>query len=628
VSTIEISLIDGNGIFSPSPQIESNLWRRLRQLAIDAYPEVLMETDGISLPWANALGLIRELSPLQKLFGFRLTASDSARPEIQRFQTDFKKARELNPENAGNVFSEGEINQRLVILGFTKRELKPYQIRDLQRLLQLPHGANFSVPGAGKTTVTFALTLLEHERAPYLLVIAPRNAFTAWDEVITDTIDDDTHDWPAEKLFRLDGDDQTIRRDLKSGRCRFIISYDKAIRVTQILEAFLVTNPTHLVLDESHRIKSATSQRKFTTLRLAPFAKRRDILSGTPSPHSTADLVPQLDFLWPGTGLSKKVTDTDNPSDAMRTLYVRTTKRDLSLPPRIIDFEHIPMSDSQIAFYGVLRSEFLRRYGSTQLSGTFDIFRARNNALRLLQVATNPVLAARGIEEMLPDADSASGIVKQVIREGNSPKIARACELARTLSNSGQKVVIWTIFVDTIRRIRDELIELGPVELHGGIPTGDPSDPTTREFAINRFHNDPNCRVAIANPAACGEGISLHKASHHAIYVDRNYNAAHYLQSIDRIHRLGLAPSITTYIHILQSVVPAGLGSIDHSVSRRLASKIRNMQKILDDSDLHEIALDEEEAEVPVDTSITLEDIKDLIEQLTTPTIPFEDDAA
>ena len=103
----------------------------------------------------------------------------------------------------------------------------------------------------------------------------------------------------------------------------------------------------------------------------------------------------------------------------------------------------------------------------------------------------------------------------------------------------------------------------------------------------------------IANPAAAGEGISLHKICHDAIYLDRSYNTTHYLQSIDRIHRLGFAPGVETYIHIFQTVAPQGIGSIDGSVNRRLAAKLRNLQQLLNDPDLHELALDEEDAVDP-----------------------------
>ena len=52
------------------------------------------------------------------------------------------------------------------------------------------------------------------------------------------------------------------------------------------------------------------------------------------------------------------------------------------------------------------------------------------------------------------------------------------------------------------------------------------------------------------------------------------------------------------------------------SVSRRLVTKIRNMQMLLDDPDLHELALDEEQAGDPLDYDVELLDIIDLIAEL------------
>ena len=45
--------------------------------------------------------------------------------------------------------------------------------------------------------------------------------------------------------------------------------------------------------------------------------------------------------------------------------------------------------------------------------------------------------------------------------------------------------------------------------------------------------------VLVANYASCAEGISLHHVCHNAIYIDRSFQADQYLQSIDRICRLG-----------------------------------------------------------------------------------------
>jgi hypothetical protein len=48
-----------------------------------------------------------------------------------------------------------------------------------------------------------------------------------------------------------------------------------------------------------------------------------------------------------------------------------------------------------------------------------------------------------------------------------------------------------------------------------------------------------------------------------------------------------------------------GLGCIDHSVSRRLAKKIRALEELLDDRDLRRIAFDEESADEPIDYDIS-----------------------
>jgi hypothetical protein len=187
---------------------------------------------------------------------------------------------------------------------------------------------------------------------------------------------------------------------------------------------------------------------------------------------------------------------------------------------------------------------------------------------------------------------------------------------ARRLAKEGYKTVIWTIFTDTIRAIVTSLADLNPVFIHGGVSTGEATDPDTREGRLERFHNDPHCFVLVANPAAAGEGISLHTVCHNAIYADRSYVSTHYLQSIDRIHRLGLPPDQETYIHIYRTRAPAQIGSIDLSVSRRLAQKIRGLEQTLGDPDLHLLAYDEENADDPVDYSVELQDLVDLIAEL------------
>jgi len=86
----------------------------------------------------------------------------------------------------------------------------------------------------------------------------------------------------------------------------------------------------------------------------------------------------------------------------------------------------------------------------------------------------------------------------------------------------------------------------------------------------------------VANPAAASEGISLHTVCQNAIYVDRTFNAAHYLQSEDRIHRLGLRKDQAPTVEILE-----GRSTIDEIVRLRLGLKVDRMSTVLDDPSLN-----------------------------------------
>ena len=159
------------------------------------------------------------------------------------------------------------------------------------------------------------------------------------------------------------------------------------------------------------------------------------------------------------------------------------------------------------------------------------------------------------------------------------------------------------------------LADLNPVSLYGAVPSGDFSDLNTREGRLRRFHLDDEWQRMLANPAAAGEGINLHTICHEAIYLDRSYVSTYYLQSIDRIHRLGLEAVTETNIHIYRTKAPPGLG-IDLSVSRRLILKIRNLEQLLNDPDLRRIAMDEEDADDPIDLDVDMQDLVDLVEEL------------
>jgi SNF2 family DNA or RNA helicase len=594
----------------------SSIWDRMTQRLVATESDYEIAPRVLVMPWATALGLMREFASVQRREGFRFKPTDAAKSRIDQFAREYKTVQRSRDKLSVNL-SGDEIALKLRNAGFTRRELKQFQLRDLAHLLSLPNGANFSVPGAGKTTVALALNVLTKSAGQHLLVVGPKNAFMAWQDAVEDCIQTDAPNNNAEKFTVLAGGTDTIASALQSGTTRFLITYDQLIRIPTIIASYLARQAVHLVLDESHRMKAGlASQRGSLLLNLASLPIRRDILSGTPMPQGPSDLQSQLDFLWPGAGLGLRIMRGATPRQVLGSLYVRTTKSELGLPKPIRHYINVNMNAGQQALYAIARSEVLKQLSTLKSERRIDLHAARRSVLRLLQLSANPVLALRAMAESNDVSIVSSGIVDAVVDEGPSQKMREVATLARELARTGRKSVIWTIFTGTLLEMEQLVSDLNPVTIYGAIPTGDDSTLETREGRIRRFHEDPACSVLIANPAAAGEGISLHEICHDAIYLDRSYNTTHYLQSIDRIHRLGLSPETETNIFVFQTVAPKGIGSIDRSVNRRLATKLRNMQQLLNDPDLHELALDEENAADPTDYGIEFDDLIDLIEEL------------
>ena len=124
---------------------------------------------------------------------------------------------------------------------------------------------------------------------------------------------------------------------------------------------------------------------------------------------------------------------------------------------------------------------------------------------------------------------------------------SKICKFLSVIKKNNNKCVVWCVFIDTIILIENILRKEGykVKSIYGNTPEYE------RNKAIDEF-NYGELQIIITNPATLAESVSLHKACHEAHYLELNYNLYQYLQSRDRIHRLGLKPDDKTnyYIYI------------------------------------------------------------------------------
>jgi SNF2 family DNA or RNA helicase len=457
--------------------------------------------------------------------------------------------------------------------------LTEFQRRAIAKLLSLGHGADFSVPGAGKTRVALAVYAAARERGDVrrLLVVSPKSAYESWV-------------YETGVCF-----EHPLRSHiLEAGRDPWaevlIVNYERLNRELAFLASWLKAEPSMLLLDEAHRMKlGSRGTYGAACMALGPQADRRLILTGTPAPNGAKDLENLLGFVWPGHGQRTVVQavaggDLSHASAVLRPLFTRTTKQELALPPVTARVVRVPLAPLHSEIYSALVGNF-----SARASSVADDFSALGkSALRLLMAATNPALLLQGaskyepVEYRLPPLEvpqdhSLYDHLKNLSDYELAPKYAEASAIVAANAEQGRKTLVWTTFVRSLTSLARLLENFNPAVVHGGTPD--------REEELRRFRDDPDCMVLVSNPATLGEGISLHHVCHDAVYVDRDFMAGRYLQSLDRIHRLGLAGDEETRVTVL-----AADQTIDEVVEARLHDKLDFMARVLDDPLVQQLA--------------------------------------
>ena len=556
----------------------------LRRMILDSTPNARQETGQVlALPWWNFVALRRQLQEILATYELRLGVGlevGAQATELLRRST--RVAAGYVDATRAAMVDQAELQGQLASIGFGggQRELSHEQIRNVRRMAALPAAATFSVPGAGKTTEALAFFFFKARANERLLVIAPKNAFAAWDEQMADCMPS-----ISPEFVRLRGGRERIERLLTDNPRFMMISYQQLARVGDVLAAHLARRECFVFLDESHRIKSGVGrQTARAVLGLSHLPVAKLIMSGTPMPQAVDDLIPQFSFLYPEIAVSPQ-----NVVDRVRPVYVRTTKDELGL--RAPDIMRVPleMAPLQTELYKLMKFEVARHARTAMNARSKTALRTLGRSVsRLLQFVSNPALLGNDLNYANPS------MLSGVLEEGEGPKLRYVMRQTRKITAEGKKVLLWSSFVRNVEYLADRLADLGAVYIHGGVDAGDEDDDETREGKIKVFHDDPNCMVMVANPAAASEGVSLHRVCHHAIYLDRTFNAAHFLQSQDRIHRFGLPPDQETTIEIVEC-----RGTVDETVHQRLQNKINAMSDALNDFSIRvdPIALDPDDIE-------------------------------
>lgn len=475
------------------------------------------------------------------------------------------------------------------------------------------NSCNFSVPGAGKTSVVYgafaylrSLPANDPKHVDKLLIIGPLSSFGPWENEYKECFG------VKPSATRLIG---SMNKDQKSiylhGIDTSIItltSYQSVVSIKEDLKFFIAHNKVMVVLDEAHKIKNTQGAiTAESTKELADKAVSRVVLTGTPAPNGYEDLYNLFRFIWPDRDIiSYSVAQLNNMSQSsddarvsdlinkIAPFFIRVRKSDLGIPAATFEEVVVPMSESQRNLYDVLEERTMAGLNSEEDSLYLRKLR-QAKIIRLMQLATNPSLLKQSLGNVydengnpIQESDEDKAFISEISQftaDEIPPKFIKAADIAEDIIKKGGKAVIWVNFIKNILDLKDYLNSRGIAtrELYGATPVEDSSSDTetstfTREAIVQEFNSDNSSfNVILANPFAVAESISLHKKCHNAIYVERSFNAAHFIQSKDRIHRFGLPAGTETHYYYLISE-----RSIDETINSRLKLKETRLNEIME----------------------------------------------
>ena len=487
------------------------------------------------------------------------------------------------------------------------RTLKDHQIKAALHLLSVENGANFSVPGSGKTTVVLAAFEMMRTKGivDAIFVVGPLACFAPWRAEFEEALG------RSPRTTIVAGGNVDDRRSKYLANSSnvpdlYLTSFQTLHRDQDIVARLLGRQGIKffLVVDEAHYIKQIDGAWATAALKVAPFAERRCILTGTPFPKSYRDAFNLFELLWPQ---SPPIAEADKKrisiyseaghfdraseilNDSIGPFFYRVRKTELALAPQVFhDPILVPMNDHERTIYDSILEKI-------QAESQGDYFRdlellvrlRKGRMIRLRQCLSYPRLLRTVLqdydEDLLEDRGSLANLIQEYDQLERPGKLKVLIEMVEQLLTRGEKVVIWSNFIGTLKLIFEDLAQLGHGAhlLYGAIPSEkveDQSDELTRERIIREFVDATSgIDILVANPGVCAESISLHKTCSNAIYYDLSYSCAQYLQSLDRIHRVGGSEHKSSHYYFLQYQE-----TLDQDILENLLGKAKRMSKIID----------------------------------------------
>lgn len=365
---------------------------------------------------------------------------------------------------------------------------------------------------------------------------------------------------PSKTVQVIDGDRRARKSQLASKNDVYILNWElvrlKDEGVFYVLNMLKKMKFDVVIMDEAHKLKNRKSQTSKSCKDLAKAIPNVILLTGTPFMNKPDELWSLLNILdskkfssyWKFVeefchlnfnGFAKEVGGLKfEKKESLKKLLaphmLRRTKMKVlaDMPEKMVQKIYLPLDSNQKTIYKEMAKDMYTKINEEVVSASVVIAQIT----RLKQITIDPTL-------MLSPTDL-------------SPLSGKKMEVILGIIEdlADKKVVIFSQFATACKRIH---MTLQNAKYQGCILTGSNSS-GERDYAVQKFQNDPDCQYLVVSTLAGGVGLTLTAAST-AIFVDKYWTPAINSQAQDRLHRVGQKEPVTIIELLAEQTIEEGI---------------------------------------------------------------------
>ena len=395
-------------------------------------------------------------------------------------------------------------------------ELRRYQVWGVQYALHQKHVLLGDEMGLGKTIQAIAaMVSLLNTGATRFVVVCPASIITNWCREITKM--------SILKVIKVHGFEKydAYRLWIATGGVA-ITTYETAC-FFKLEDSFKISL---LVVDEAHYIKNPNAQRSNNVKNLLKHAERTLFMTGTALENKVEEMIALTQMLQPDIASQIRgmtfISSASKFREKIAPVYYRRKREDVltELPELIENHE-----------WCTLLPEEEQLYEQSILNKHYN------------------------------DARRVSWIVSDL---NNSCKARRLLEIIEESESDGRKIIVFSFFLDTIRKIKSLLGDRCLIPINGSVA------PNHRQEIIDQFNEAPAGTVLVAQIQTGGTGLNIQTASV-VVICEPQFKPSTENQAISRAYRMGQTRNVLVYRLLCEA-----------TVDERITSILENKQAVFD----------------------------------------------